>query len=374
MGAKSVLVLFVNKYVMDKILTLIIPTYNMELYLRYCLDSLLVDEGMDALEVLVVNDGSRDCSLEIAREYEHKYPQTFKVIDKENGNYGSCVNRGLEEATGKYVKVLDADDSFDTEHFGRYLSFLKETDADLVLSDFAVVDTNRAIRKIIKYDQGLGRMFEMEQVCCSAKFQNMQMHAVAYRLENLKKLGYVQTEGISYTDQQWIFLPMITVKTIAYFDEYVYKYLVGRAGQTMEPVFKFQNLLYVMRCGLDMVFAYENHKVKIIDKPIQHYLYARLLPFVKAAYVTSLTHYNIDTKKALMNYDDELRKHSEEIYELIGDKDISSFMGFKYIDYWRRHKGANIIVMRILSKLYLCMLGIKKHLHGSDDMAVPVFF
>ena len=155
------------------------------------------------------------------------------------------------------------------------------------------------------------------------------MHAVAYRLENLKKLGYVQTEGISYTDQQWIFLPMITVKTIAYFDEYVYKYLVGRAGQTMEPVFKFQNLLYVMRCGLDMVFAYENHKVKIIDKPIQHYLYARLLPFVKAAYVTSLTHYNIDTKKALMNYDDELRKHSEEIYELIGDKDISSFMGFK---------------------------------------------
>ena len=106
---------------MDKILTLIIPTYNMELYLRYCLDSLLVDEGMDALEVLVVNDGSRDCSLEIAREYEHKYPQTFKVIDKENGNYGSCVNRGLKEATGKYVKVLDADDSFDTEHFGRFI-------------------------------------------------------------------------------------------------------------------------------------------------------------------------------------------------------------------------------------------------------------
>jgi Glycosyltransferases involved in cell wall biogenesis len=70
MGAKSVLVLFVNQYVMDQILTLIIPTYNMELYLRYCLDSLLVDEGLDALEVLVVNDGSRDCSLEIAREYE----------------------------------------------------------------------------------------------------------------------------------------------------------------------------------------------------------------------------------------------------------------------------------------------------------------
>lgn len=374
MGAKSVLVLFVNKYVMDKILTLIIPTYNMELYLRYCLDSLLVDEGMDALEVLVVNDGSRDCSLEIAREYEHKYPQTFKVIDKENGNYGSCVNRGLEEATGKYVKVLDADDSFDTEHFGRYLSFLKETDADLVLSDFAVVDTNRAIRKIIKYDQGLGRMFEMEQVCCSAKFQNMQMHAVAYRLENLKKLGYVQTEGISYTDQQWIFLPMITVKTIAYFDEYVYKYLVGRAGQTMEPVFKFQNLLYVMRCGLDMASAYESHKRQITDKPILSYMHARLIPFLKAAYVTSITHYNLDTKQALLNYDNKLKECCLDMYELIGSKNISSFMTFRYIDYWRKHKDANMALICMLSKLYMFVLDMKKSMCKPDDMAVPVSF
>lgn len=359
---------------MDKILTLIIPTYNMEQYLRYCLDSLLVDEGMDALEVLVVNDGSRDSSLDIAREYERKYPQTFKVIDKGNGNYGSCVNRGLAEATGKYVKVLDADDSFDTEHFGRYLSFLQEMDADLVLSDFAVVDTNRTIRKIIKYDQGLGCMFEMEQVCCSAKFQNMQMHAVTYRLENLRKLGYVQTEGISYTDQQWIFLPMITVKTIAYFDKYVYKYLVGRVGQTMEPVFKFQNLLYVMRCGLDMASAYETHMRQIADKIVLNYLRARLIPFLKAAYVTSLTHYNMETRQALINYDDELKKRCAEMYELIGNKYVSSFMGFRYIDYWRKHRNANMTLIRTLSKCYLFMLNMKKSARKPDEMAVPVSF
>ena len=78
---------------MTKLLSIIIPTYNMQKYLRHCLDSLLVsDEMMDQLEVLVINDGSKDNSSKIAHEYETKYPNTFRVVDKENGNYGSCVN------------------------------------------------------------------------------------------------------------------------------------------------------------------------------------------------------------------------------------------------------------------------------------------
>ena len=103
---------------MDKILSIIVPTYNMEKYLERCLSSLIVsDEQMAMLEVLVINDGSKDRSSEIAHGYESRYPDTFRVIDKTNGHYGSCVNRGLQEATGKYVKVLDADDWFNTENF-----------------------------------------------------------------------------------------------------------------------------------------------------------------------------------------------------------------------------------------------------------------
>ena len=83
----------------------------MEKYLNKCLDSLIV-ENMNLLEVLIINDGSKDNSSNIAHVYENKYPNTFRVIDKENGNYGSCINRGIKEAKGKYIKVLDADDSF----------------------------------------------------------------------------------------------------------------------------------------------------------------------------------------------------------------------------------------------------------------------
>ena len=127
---------------MQKLLTIVIPTYNMQDYLHRCLDSLVLkdEQLMSQLEVLVINDGSKDNSSAIGHEYETKFPNTFRVIDKENGNYGSCVNRGLKEATGKYIKVLDADDWFDTDEFVKYLAELLKVDADLVLTDYSIVD------------------------------------------------------------------------------------------------------------------------------------------------------------------------------------------------------------------------------------------
>ena len=97
-----------------KILSIVIPTYNMEKYLPVCLDSVTDELVSDRLEVIVVNDGSTDGSLDIIRRYEQKRPDLIKVIDKANGHYGSCVNAGLGIATGKYFKILDADDWFDT--------------------------------------------------------------------------------------------------------------------------------------------------------------------------------------------------------------------------------------------------------------------
>ena len=117
---------------MSKILTIVVPSYNMEAYLGKCLDSLIVRDAdgslnanmMDALEVLVINDGSKDRTSEIGHSYEAKYPGTFRVIDKENGHYGSCVNRGLAEAKGAFIRVLDADDYVDNAKFKLFLELL----------------------------------------------------------------------------------------------------------------------------------------------------------------------------------------------------------------------------------------------------------
>ena len=117
---------------MDKVLSIIVPTYNMERYLDKCLSSLCVTDHnlLNTLEVLVINDGSKDASSKIGHRYHDEYPYVFRVIDKENGNYGSCINRGLKEATGKYIKVLDADDYFDSSVLGQYLDFLFEQEVD----------------------------------------------------------------------------------------------------------------------------------------------------------------------------------------------------------------------------------------------------
>ena len=135
---------------MIKLLTVIIPTYNMQEYLHRCLDSLIVQQPMrESLEVLVINDGGKDKSSIIAHEYEDRYPDTFKVIDKENDHYGSCVNRGLVEATGKYVKVLDADDWFDTGELEKLLEKLPSIDVDLIMTSYKVVDSFGNVRFVV---------------------------------------------------------------------------------------------------------------------------------------------------------------------------------------------------------------------------------
>ena len=84
----------------EKLLTVSIAAYNVEQYLRQALESLVVPEVMDEIEVLIVNDGSTDTTSAIGHEFEKKYPETFRVIDKENGGYGTTVNRSVSEARG----------------------------------------------------------------------------------------------------------------------------------------------------------------------------------------------------------------------------------------------------------------------------------
>jgi len=356
---------------MDKILTVIIPTYNMEDYLRYCLDSLLIKENFKQLEVLIINDGSKDSSSAIGHEYEQLYPEVFRVIDKENGNYGSCINRGLKEAKGKYVKILDADDSFHTKHFEAFVSFLVEIDADLILSDFAVVNVNREVKKIIHYCFGEEKLYDFKSICNTHTFKNMQMHAVTYRRENLLNFEYQQTEGISYTDQQWIFLPMMTVKSVACFNRFVYKYLIGREGQTVNSKDRLKGIVQISRCAADVVSGYEYHKKDMKEASLLEYMYGRMIPLVKNVYVFLLTHYEDETKKMLTDFDEQIKSLSDEIYEHIGSKEISSFMGFEYINYWRKNKSVNPLIIKLMSKSYLLLLKSRQALQKTDEMAVP---
>lgn len=215
----------------DKYLTVIVPAYNMEGYLADCCSSLLA--AGPRLEVLVVNDGSTDGTSKIAHDYAAQYPEIFKVIDKPNGHYGSCVNAGLSIAHGKYVKILDADDTFDGGILPEFLDFLAARDVDLVFSDYLYVDTAGRTTGRVMYSYSTDVDIPFEEF--TKRNPQMAMHAMTYRIAMLRQIGYRQMEGAPYTDTEWFFTPMAAVETVAYFGKPVYRYLLGRADQSMAP-------------------------------------------------------------------------------------------------------------------------------------------
>ena len=107
-----------------KLLTFAIPCYNSEAYMEKCIESLL--PGGDDVEILIVDDGSKDDTLKIAKEYEEKYPTIVKAIHQENKGHGGAVNTGLAHATGLYFKVVDSDDWLNEEAFRKAIEVLKQ--------------------------------------------------------------------------------------------------------------------------------------------------------------------------------------------------------------------------------------------------------
>ena len=102
-----------------KILSIAVPCYNSQEYMRKCVDSLL--KGGEDVEILIVDDGSKDDTLKIARDYEEKYPTIVKAIHQENGGHGEAVNAGIRNATGLYFKVVDSDDWVNKEAYVQIL-------------------------------------------------------------------------------------------------------------------------------------------------------------------------------------------------------------------------------------------------------------
>ena len=339
----------------------------MEKYLPYCLDSLLVNDHQDELEVLVVNDGSTDSTYEIAQKYANNYHGLFRVIDKKNGNYGSCINVGLALATGKYIKVLDADDSFDVGGFDDFLGFLTQVDADLILSDFDVVNNERVPQRSIHYNFPIKGVVPFNEICNTPEFVGaIQMHAVTYRRELLLSMHYRQTEGISYTDQQWIFTPMIGVKTVAYFGAVVYRYLVGREGQTMDPKVRMRSMEHARKNSLGLISDYETHKSEMSDPMIRSYLYSRLAWYIKDIYITHLTNYTKVNAAILRDYDQSIKDQSIEIYNMIASKEVSSVLGFAYIDYWRT-RNVPFVLVKVFARMVKALVQVKSKINYRKD-------
>ena len=166
-----------------KLLSIAIPSYNSEAYLKNCVESLL--PGGDRVEILIVNDGSKDRTAEIADEFEAKYPGIVRAIHQENKGHGGAVNTGLENATGLYYKVVDSDDKVDKDAYLKILDKLEELtkkgqSIDMMLSNYVYDKVGVTNKKVIQYRNALpqNKIFGWNQVENFRKGQYILMHSV----------------------------------------------------------------------------------------------------------------------------------------------------------------------------------------------------
>ncbi len=297
------------------VLSIIIPAYNVQKYIKHTLWSLINQENADKLEILVINDGSRDDTLLISQEYAKEIDKTgkiIKVIDKENGGHGSVLNYGVSVAKGKYVKIIDGDDTVNSKSFEELINILEKENVDIVLNNFCedVPYENRNTPR--KHYKMLVENVEynLEDLC----FENYGfdvwgpiLSTSSYKLEMLKKRPYKTTEKMFYDDMEWNLNTYINCDTVKFFDLDIYNYLIGRAGQSISDEALKRNYPMHRRMIASLLEIYsenfdnisKNKKILIENKIIKKMI---------------STHYNlifelIKKPKAFKEFDDVLKKY-----------------------------------------------------------------
>lgn len=225
---------------MSKLLSISIASYNVEETLGQTLDSLLLEDIVDEIEVLVVDDGSKDGTAKLAQQYQQRFPQSVRYIAKENGGHGSTVNKGIEEATGLYFKVVDGDDWVDATGFRKLLTYIRELQAgqnvlpDIIATPFDSIDYHTGMSIDLTDtkpdDLEYHKTYPFRKV---SDHTYIFMHAMTYRTAVLQENPPRLDEHCFYVDVEYVLLPIPYVKNIVFLDHSVYQYRLGSEGQSM---------------------------------------------------------------------------------------------------------------------------------------------
>lgn len=235
------------------------------------------------IEIIIVNDGSTDETLEIAREYEISYPNTVKVIDKQNGGHGSAINAGLKVGSGLYFKVVDSDDWLGESSLLTLLEVIEQhraTDTlpDLYITDFVYEHVSDGTRYVSTY----GKKFPTCQICSWDKVKKFHlshmllMHALLYKREKLIESNTVLPEHIFYVDNIFAYKPLPYMQSVYYLDVELYHYYIGRVDQSVNRKNFVDRYAQQIRVMLHMADAYSWEQIKQQPKGLKKYMWHAL--------------------------------------------------------------------------------------------------
>jgi glycosyltransferase involved in cell wall biosynthesis len=201
-----------------------------------CIDSLLTDRNR--VEIIIINDGSKDRTGEIADAYAAKYPGAVKVVHQENGGHGEGINQGLRHATGKYFKTVDSDDWLND--FPRFLDTLEEIDrqggVDLFMTNYYYEHADGKGNRSINFSNALpeNRIFTWAETRPFRVDQILMIHACTFRTQLLRETGLEMPKHTFYEDNYMIYGNLKSVERMYYMDLDLYRYYIGRAGQSVQ--------------------------------------------------------------------------------------------------------------------------------------------
>lgn len=320
---------------MVKTLTISIAAYNVEKFLNKTLDSLII-KNMDLLEVLIVNDGSKDKTLEIAKRYEKKYPQTFKVINKENGGYGSTINAGIKNATGKYFKQLDGDDWYVTDNLNKLCQDLEKINEDMIYTPYITHHIGTLVEETIDNNiENYSKLTKLDDVInnCIPEFA---MHNLTFKTEILKNKNITIDENCFYTDTEYIVFPLIYCNTIKILDYPIYVYRIGDVNQSVGRLgrIKHQNDHYRMSYSLLEKYNQIEKTSNNVKDYLDNYL-ASVFASGVANYLMVLKP-NIKNYKLIKKYNKDIKKTSLNVYKLMNKKSktVHCIRNFKFPAYF----------------------------------------
>jgi glycosyltransferase involved in cell wall biosynthesis len=298
---------------MEKLMSVVIPSYNVEKFLRTTLDSFIIPKIMERLEVIIVNDGSKDSTLNIAKEYELRYPNTFQVVDKINGGHGSTINKGLELASGKYFKVVDGDDWVDKKALENLLNKLENYDQDIVATNYCKVEDDSGKMVNVRFNGvEYEKTFNFKEIF--DKVNSIEFHSILYRTEILQKNNIKIDENSFYVDVEYILMPLRYVEKIIFIDEYLYMYRIGRLGQSISYDSLIKNRFQHKRVMLNSYYYILSRDTNI-DNIKKRYILRRLKRMAEQQYIIELM--MDDTKlmkRELMVLDREIKEQMPDIY------------------------------------------------------------
>lgn len=273
-----------------------------------CIQSLLV--GGDDVEIIIVDDGSKDATPEIADKYQKRFPNIVRAIHKENGGHGSAVNAGIANATGMFFKVVDSDDWVDESVFLQVLDRLRELALgddiiDLFIANFVYDKDGAKHKKVMKYTSmfPVEKVFGWSDVKLITKGHYLLMHSVIYRTQVLRKCELQLPEHTFYVDNIYVYHPLPYVKKMYYMDVDLYHYYIGRDDQSVNERVMIGRIDQQLKVNRIMIEDYDLWKIS--NKKLRRYMfnYLEIITVVSTVLLLrSGTEENLEKKRALWKY------------------------------------------------------------------------